>query len=568
MKKKKNAHNAHKRINWVFAGVVFVALVLLVNLFYLQIYHGEEFRAKADNQYVVATYNAFERGSIFFQNSLGEKVVAAGQRTGYKISITPKKLTSEEISRIQAVFDSKEIEHSTINPNRTYQEISKNIEKEDAIALKEELGDLIQLHSEKWRVYPLKTAAAQTIGLLGYQGDEYAGRYGLERQYENVLVRKDRDLYTNFFARIFHDAKGLVDPEVDFEGEIVTHLDPEIQLILDREISTIQETWNSASTGAIIVRPKTGEVVAMGAYPSFDPNDTHGNTLSDFQNPLVENVYELGSVMKPLVVAMGLDQDVISASSSYYDSGSVEVGPHTINNFDKKGRGYVTIQDVLNQSLNTGMVFVAQKLEKTDFRDYFEKYGFGKSPGIDLPNDVSGLVRNLESNRDIEFANMSFGQGVAISPVAFVKALTSFANAGKTVTPHVVDYIDYRNGLTKKIETENGVQVIAPETAEEISRMLVEVYDSYGDGKHIIPGYSIAAKTGTAQIAHPTEGGYYDDRNLHSFFGYFPAYDPEFLVLLYTEHPKQVRYASETLLPPFRDIAMYLINEYNITPDR
>jgi len=567
MKRKNQTDNAHKRMNWVFAGVIGIALVLLTNLFYLQIFHGEEFRAQADNQYVVATYNAFERGSIFFQNSLGEKVIAAGQRTGYKISVKPNSLGEEGIQRIRTVFESFGIDYHAIQVHRSYQEIVKNVEKDDAMALKDDLGSLIQVHSEKWRVYPLKTAAAQTIGLLGYQGDQYAGRYGLERQYENILVRKDRDLYTNFFARIFHDARDLVDPEVDFEGSIITHLDPEIQSFLDKEILGIQESWNSKSTGVIVIRPQTGEILAMGAYPSFDPNDTSENTLADFQNPLVENVYELGSVVKPLVVAVGLDTGDITAESSYFDSGSVEVGPHTINNFDMLGRGYVSVQQVLNESLNTGMVFVSQQIEKSDFRDYFEKYGFADEPGIDLPNNVGGLTSNLKSNRDIEFANISFGQGIAMSPVAFIKALTAFTNNGVTTTPHIVDYINYRNGLTKKIDVAPGNQVFSPETAEEISRMLVNVFDNYGEGKYKIPGYSIAAKTGTAQIADPT-GGYYDDRNLHSFFGYFPAYDPEFLVFMYTEHPKQVRYASQTLLPPFRDLAMYLINKYNITPDR
>ena len=308
----------------------------------------------------------------------------------------------------------------------------------------------------------------------------------------------------------------------------------------------------------------------MGAYPNFDPNSYSKFPVGSFKNPLVENVYEMGSTIKPLIMAAGIDVGAVTASTSYYDSGSVVVGDRTIRNFDKKGRGQVTMQDVLNQSLNTGMVLVSQRMTKQQMRDYLTAYGLTGKTGIDLPNEASNLMQNLKSNRDVEFANISFGQGIALTPISMVRALASLGNGGKLVTPHVIDRIDYPSGFQKKMEY--PVQqdpIIKASTSEEISRMLVTVVDTtLMNGRESMEHYSIAAKTGTAQIPNPYGGGYYADRNLHTFFGYFPAYNPQFIVFMYVVYPKGARYASETMAPPFFDTAKFLLNYYNVPPDR
>ena len=307
----------------------------------------------------------------------------------------------------------------------------------------------------------------------------------------------------------------------------------------------------------------------MGAFPRFDNNNFSDASISTFKNPLVENVYEMGSIMKPVIVSLAIDSDSINPDTlEYYDTGSVDVGIATIKNFDGRGRGWVDTQEILNQSLNTGMVYIASHIPKPTFRDYFDRFGMTTPTGIDLPNEARSLATNLSSNRDIEFANMSFGQGIAVSPITMVRALSALANGGMTSTPHVVKKIEYTNGFSKTFDyTESGRQAISKETSEEISRMLVNVFDAYRDGQVKLPDYSIAAKTGTAQISNPA-GGYYSDRNLHSFFGYFPAYDPQFLVFLYTVYPKGIKYASQTLIDPFKETTKYLVNYYNIPPDR
>jgi cell division protein FtsI/penicillin-binding protein 2 len=319
------------------------------------------------------------------------------------------------------------------------------------------------------------------------------------------------------------------------------------------------------------MNPKDGSVYALSLKPDFDLNNfSKVKNPITYSNPLVENILEFGSVIKPLVMAGALDAGVVTADTTYNDTGSVIVEKKVISNFDKKGRGRgTTMQKVLNDSLNTGMVFAYQRLGKEKLRDYLLSFGIKDKTGIDLPNETGGLVSNLYVPRELEYANASFGQGLAFTPFALIRALASLGNGGNLVTPHLVDKIKYSDGTSKEISYETKPTKIKKESAEEITRMLVEVMDkSLKGGLAKMEHYSIAVKTGTAQVANREGGGYYEDRHNHSFFGYFPAYDPEFIVLLYAINPKGVLYASQTWADPFLDITKFLINYYQIPPDR
>jgi cell division protein FtsI (penicillin-binding protein 3)/stage V sporulation protein D (sporulation-specific penicillin-binding protein) len=318
------------------------------------------------------------------------------------------------------------------------------------------------------------------------------------------------------------------------------------------------------------MNPQTGEIYAMTGLPDFDLNNFRSVTdVSVYRNPLVENVFEFGSVIKPLVMAGAIDAGVVTPETTYYDNGFVVVDKKTIDNFDKKGRGITSMQGVLDQSLNTGMVFVESKLGHDKFRSYMKSYGIGEKTGIDLPNETSGLIKNLDSPRNIEYANAAFGQGIALTPIEAARAFSIIANGGNLIIPHLVKEIKYDNGLSKTLNypvvKEN---ILKKESTDTITRMLVHVFESYDSGVYKFNNYSVATKTGTAQVALEEGKGYYTDRHMHSFFGYFPAYDPKFLVFLFLKNPKEVRYASQTLIPPFINITKFIINYYNVPPDR
>jgi len=266
-------------------------------------------------------------------------------------------------------------------------------------------------------------------------------------------------------------------------------------------------------------------------------------------------------------MAAGIDAGVVTPETTYNDKGYLVLNGKKISNWDGKGRGIISMQEVLNQSLNTGVSFVVGKLGNQRFADYFRSFGFGSRTGIDLPNESIGLLDNLKSPRDVEYATASFGQGIAMTPIQTVRALSVLANGGKLITPHVVDKIQY--DLTdKKVELPAPVQVIKPETAEAVTGMLIKVVDgALAHGTKSMEHYSIAAKTGTAQIADPVNGGYLENTYLHSFFGYFPAYKPRALVFLYSYEPN-AEYASQTFTDPFMDITSFLIHYYDMAPDR
>jgi stage V sporulation protein D (sporulation-specific penicillin-binding protein) len=339
---------------------------------------------------------------------------------------------------------------------------------------------------------------------------------------------------------------------------------------LENTLKEVGDRWQSKLSGGIIMDPKTGAIYALGVYPSFDPNHyADVSSISLLDNPLIDHVYEMGSIVKPLTMAVGLDVGAVTARTTYNDKGCETFDKKTFCNFDGKGRGTVSMQEVLNQSLNTGASYVVSKIGNRRFADYLKRFGIGEETGIDLPNEGAGIVDNLESPRNIEYATASFGQGFAVTPIAITRALATLANRGRIPSPHVATEVKYRSGLTDEVNPPSGEQVIKEETAEEITRMLVEVVDTaLLNGKLKNEHYSIAAKTGTAQIANPQGGGYYDDRYLHSFFGYFPAYDPKFLVFLYTNEPVGVKYSSQTLAEPFKELSDFLINYYALPPDR
>jgi cell division protein FtsI/penicillin-binding protein 2 len=573
--------NSVLRIRILLALMCIWALVLAGKLWYVQIVQGKDYTAAGDAQYVKPEDDGLERGSIFFESKAGTKVSAATLKEGYTLAIHPMFMDNP-----QAVYDALSqyvpLDHDTFfqkasKPNDQYEELLKRLDREKGIAVGELALKGVSVIKENWRVYPGGSLAAHTVGLVGFdEKDQISGRYGLERYYEKTLNIKNQGLQANFFAELFADISGGIStPSAKDQfrgGDIVAAIDPTVEQELEKVLADTQANWQSDSIGGIIMDPKTGVVYAMAARPTFDPNNL--KDVSDprvFSNALVENVYEMGSIIKPLTMSAGLDSGAIKPDSTYNDTGFLELNGKRISNYDGKARGVIPMQQILSQSLNVGAATIALKMDPQDFTKYFLSFGLGDITGIDQPNEQKGIVENLKSGRDIDHATASFGQGIAFSPITTIRALSIIANGGLLVQPHIVTEIDYTDGSTVKVNPKSPVRVIQKQTAETVTKMLVKVVDEAIAKAHpaiSMQHYSIAAKTGTAQIADHENGGYYSDRYLHSFFGYFPAYEPRFIVFLYQVYPKGAQYASETLTDPFADLAKFLINYYEIPPDR
>ena len=570
-------NNAIFRIRIITGVVLFLSLVLVVRLYIIQVHAHAMYIDKAERQYVHTVRDLYTRGSIYFTTKDGEKVSAATIQSGYMLTIDPTRIPNEEetYEKLNSVYtlEKEDFIAKASNKERTYQEIASKLTNDEADAIVALDLDGVQLYRDQWRYYPGEDLAARSVGFVGYtedSADTLAGRFGLERYYDDVLTRESGRISVNFFAELFSNLGSIIfDTTEARTGDVVTTIEPTVARMLDRELMKVQDTYGSKLTGGIIINPKNGEIYALNVVPTFNLNDRKGGDINIFRNPLVEDVYEMGSIIKALTVAAGLDSGAIAPSTTYYDAGFIDLDTYTIKNYDGRGRGTVDMQEVLNQSLNTGVSFIVKTMGKDRFREYFQALKFDSETGIDLPNEAYGLTNNLNSPRDVEYATASFGQGIALTPIATARALSALANGGTLISPHIAKRIEFQDGTFKDIVYPEGDRVWSEETSEEISRMLTTVVDeALSGGKQKQEHYSIAAKTGTAQIADSENGGYYEDKYLHSFFGYFPAYDPEYLILLYTVEPKGVQYASETLTQPFMVLTKFLINYYNVPPDR
>ncbi len=561
----------------VISGIIAcVAFFLVVRLYFVQVVHGQEYSLRAEHQYVSSSQELFDRGSIFFTDKDGTEISAATLATGFLVAIDPETLKDPEgayakIAAIVPALDRDGFMKSAAKTDDPYEVVAHHVD-DDAGRAVDALGMTgVIVERERWRDYPAGGAAAQSVGIIAYDNDNsLAGRLGLERYYEDVLAHGGEGVFGNFFAELFANIGELAsDPRTAQQGDVVTSIEPMVQRELDSQLAAVEAQYGSAQTGGIIMDPKTGEIYALDTAPSFDPNHFQEEDAQYFGNPLVEKRYEFGSIFKTMTMTSGLDAGVITPDTTYNDTGCIEVNKSRICNYDLQARGVIPMQEILSQSLNVGASFVATRLGHDRFRAYYTKLGFGTETGIDLPNEIHGDIHNLNSPRDVEYDTASFGQGIATTPIETIRALSSIANGGKIVTPHLATGIRLESGVTKKLSWGEPVQVFSPQAVDEVTQMLVKVVDTkLGNGTVKIPSMSVAAKTGTAQVAGPDGkylgGGVY----FHSFFGYFPASDPKFAILLYTYKPQNVEYASETLTSPFMNLTHFLINYYDLPPDR
>ncbi len=583
----KSNTNSVLRIRLILLCVFLFALVLVAKLYDVDIVHGNLYAQEANHQYVKPDTTIFDRGTIFFTSKDGTQVGVATVQNGFTVAVNPNLMTdpSTAYTALAKVFaeststpapallDKATFLKRTSNKNEVYVEVADKVNNDTGMAVQALDIPGVSIYQNDWRYYPGNKMSSQVIGLVGEQASttDVVGRYGLESYYNNILNRNTNSIYVNFFAELFGNIKNTVESQPQ-EGNIVTTLDPTVENYVEQQMVATEGIWHPDEIGAIVMDPSTGSIYAMGHLPDFNPNDTSDVTNpAVFSDPLVEHVYEMGSIIKPLTMSAGIDSGAITPTETYDDTGCITVNGSKICNYDFKARGVIPMQQVLSQSLNVGASFIATAMGSTTQNRYFASYGLGSTTGIDLPNEAHGNIKNLLVNRQLEHDEASFGQGIAMSPVETVRALATIANGGLLVTPHVVSQIDYSNGLTKTIAEPASPRVLKKTTTDAVTHMLVNVVDQVMNPARpntVIPHYSVASKTGTAQIADPINGGYYADRYLHSFFTFFPASNPRFIVFMYQVYPKGAPYASDTLTDPVFNITKFLINYYNIPPDR
>lgn len=568
MNKTKRNKEELRRISFLFAGLVVIGFVLIGRLFFIQIVSGETYSNKALDQYIRPAENLIDRGDIYLSPKNNSPLPVATIEQRYTAYVNPQILQGEETAH-EALSNILEIDKRSFfekasKENDPYEILARSLNKQQATEITKLAIPGVATHNNPIRSYPAQTLAADVIGFMSFNEDLFTGTHGIERSMNEELSGSVNEKSINVFAEILSD---LGENNSNTSADVILTIDPAAQIFLEKQLALLTDTLQSQKSGGIIIDPQTGDIIAMAAYPTFDPNTYAKTDPSLFTNPNIEQVFEMGSIIKPITMAAGINSGAVTPNTHYQDSGSLDVDGYTISNYDGRARGWVDMQAVLSNSLNTGAAYVAEEMGTETFRGYFKEI-FGGSTGVHLPFETENLIDNLDSPRGVEYATASFGQGIALTPLSTARALSTLGNGGQLISPRIVKKIQYDDGTTKIPEKTPPRRVFDEETSKTISRMLVTVFDEALRGGRVkIDTHTVAAKTGTAQISN-NENGYSEDAFLHSFFGYFPAFEPEFLVLLYTEQPRGVEYASQSLTDPFMNITNFLIDYYNIPPDR
>ena len=553
----------------ITVAVIFGFAAISARLFYLQIIKYPVYADLARRQQNFIRILEPKRGDIFLRSKMGELVKIATTQAGATLYLNMKLL--KEPDRIFSVLN----QITPIDKNVFWASIAKNndpyevIKRKLSLAEAEKISALslpgVGLEEERWRYYPAENLASHVIGFVTQPPQASIGQYGIEKYFDETLKGSVKKISGD------RDAKGIilaftstVSGGEEVGQDIILTLEPDVQKEVQLELKALKEKWRASSGGIIILEPKTGKIISMAAEPSFNPGEYQKEkNLETFLNPFPQKIFELGSVFKPLTMSAALNEGVLAPDTTYIDKGEIKIGTRVIKNFDGKARGVRTMTQVLEESLNTGAVFAMTRLGGEKLKEYFYKFGLAERTGIELPGELKGDLSNLESGREVEFATASFGQGIAVTPLEFIIALASLANGGKLMAPYI------REDSAPKVLRET----IRPETSAKITAMLVDVVDTaLAGGKVKMDRYAIAAKTGTAQIPASKFGGAnakgYSEEYLHSFFGYFPAYNPKFLIFIFIERPQGVAYASQSISDSFRKLVEFLINYYTIPPDR
>lgn len=416
----------------------------------------------------------------------------------------------------------------------------------------------IAMAEQERRVYPEGELAAHVLGYVGWSESGQTGRYGVEEYFNPQLAGdlgwlfSERDTQGRFIGV----ADSKFRPPKDGQ-DIVLTIDRVVQSIIETELRDGVPRYGAQRGSVIVMDPKTGAILGLATFPTFDPNYYYAITDAAVQaNPVVADIFEPGSIMKPLVMAAAIEEGKVTPDTTMVDSGPVKVDKYIIDTFDSRHWGTQTMTQILEQSNNIGMVWVGQQLGREKLYDYARRFGFGEQTGIELATETKNSLPAPSEWNVATVATVSFGQGVAVTPLQALNAMNAIANRGILMQPH----------LTAHHTPTSVRRVISESTAAQVSAMMVSVIENGVATLARVPGYYLAGKTGTAQV--PDERGKYSpDRKIISFVGFGPVSNPQFAILIKLDNPAGLSFASGTAAPMFQNIAEKLLNYYQIPPD-
>jgi len=561
-----------KKLNTLSFLILILFGVVFFRLYTLQVKSYGYYKEKADKQHFSHSVLNSRRGEIFLSEDSGLIPVATNKEmfTVYAIPDNigeEADLLSYKVSEILNL-EKTEVYESLSKKGDVYEPLKRKTTEEEANKIRELDHKGIKLEEEVWRYYPNKSLAAQVVGFEGFNDDEKTGLYGIEKMHNNLLLGKSGWLKQEKDAgsRWISVGERLINPAQD-GNSIILSLDYAVQFKAELVLRNAVKKHKAEGGRIIVMNPHDGDIIAMAQEPTFDLNNfSEVEDLSLYLNSNVNHVYECGSVFKAFTMAAGLDAGAIEVEDTFVDTGSVSISGYTIKNSEEKVYGKQTMTGIIENSINTGVIFVEKKLGNAKFLEYIEKFGFGKKTGIDLPGELNGNISNLKTNRDVEYYTASFGQGITVTPIQLATAYSVIANGGDLMKPKLVGAVLSTQNQKKKIKEQFVRRVISQDTSNQVSLML-EKNVTNGHGKTAgVPGYRLAGKTGTAQISDKKKGGYVEDATTGSFIGFGPVGNPEFVVVVIIDDPKDVKWAESTAGPVFGEMSKFMLEHYGVKP--
>ncbi|MBQ6282238.1 MAG: stage V sporulation protein D [Bacilli bacterium] len=558
----------HKRIRIVLLIIFFLFFLVILKVAYIQLFQYKKLNTLATDLWSRNLPVEANRGYIYDINNL----IIADNITTTSLVIIPNQIKDKE----KVAKDLSEI--LDVRYEEMYRHVSKktSIERvhpegrrlnyDIANRISELNYDGVYLLKESKRYYPYDTLLSHVIG---YVGIDNQGLSGIELQYDKYLTGKYG------MIKYFSDAKGnrlsmsevYEKPQDGMNIQLTINLD--IQKAVERELDNAVAKYNPDSALAIVMNPNNGEILAMSSRPNFSPSNYKNYTIEQINRNLpIWSTYEPGSTFKIITLAASLEENTIDFNDTFYDGGSIQVENARIRCWKAGGHGAETFLQVVENSCNPGFVVMGQKLGKEKLFNYINNFGFGKKTGIDLNGEENGILFNLDRVGPVELATTSFGQGVSVTPIQQITAVSAAINGGNLYKPYIVKRIlePETNNVIKEYDKTFVRKVISEDASKKV-RYALESVVANGTGRNAyIEGHSVGGKTGTAQKVK--DGRYMVGNYIVSFIGFTPASNPEVIVYVAIDYPKGVtQYGGTVSAPIAKEILTDCINILNIKED-
>jgi cell division protein FtsI (penicillin-binding protein 3) len=557
------------KVRVLVVGIVFCICftAIVARAVHLHLFKGPWLSQKADGQVKRSVQALGERGVIFDAN-MGKMALSIDVTS---IGAHPKQIkdvaaTARDLAKALRI-DGNELAKK-LSSNTSFVWVERHVPPNKVGAVEALKLDGVVFKSERSRFYPYKTMAAQIIGFSGVDG---RGLEGVEYFYDRALEGQQAHF------KVIRDAKGRglsleIEEGSDYAGKnVILTIDGRIQYIAENALAEAVTQTGAKNGIAVVMSPKTGAILAMAHYPLINPNTYNQFAKDKWRNRAITDPYEPGSTLKIFSAAAAIESGVSGPHSIYYcENGAYRIGRNVVH--DTRPYQWLSLEQIIQVSSNIGTVKLSENIGNKNLYNTLKNFGFGERTGIDCPGETPGMLSPYQRWTKIDNAAIAFGQGISVSAIQLVTAVSAIANDGILMKPYVVQAITDKNGVIVEKFNPNPVRrAVSSETAEIVRKMMEKVTEKGGTGtKAAIAGYKVGGKTGTAQKIDEN-GTYSRGKYVSSFVGFVPAENPEATILVMIDEPQKDHFGSHyggvAAAPVFKKIALQTLNFMNIPPD-